>query len=1725
MKNIYLKKLSVVALVLIFGCAKEMEERLPENAEREIHSIESFNQVVVIETIDESPQIFKTSSNQVEQGFLALNELKLRRVRMVEGPAHLRPVFEKLRIESSEGLERFEVLFKLTDNRLNAFLVAENKLLSSANKQLVRTYKNRQVVPLFHYPTINFGTYKKRLNSLDEATRFLDFEVTNRTSATHVRFTATPEGRKLDGLYGKPDSSIFLKSSLHGKHWNPAELARFFDISNSKETVSFLSTNSNIVKTEIIDNKLFVYRVVSKESLDPISERFLEKGDLRVKSCEAEIKAQSNLKNQNDCVLVAVLSQEVNHVRLDLTTDNGEMVGTVEIKKDVDSRQTNLVEIPLEKRVQRFRFQDEAAIEEENVFRRRNIDNTVHNNAQIKNLMKIDLGLSGQVKTKLIGENLLFLVPRAISSLHPFEIAAVESGDPRYDYCSTDIQWNSEEACVLVPLFSRKVTYSDIRLRINQNNDLQDIVVDTGVDRKNSQLIQVDINSAAERFKFTEIIGFGDSVVTIKSQQFDLNSEYLYVPMTHGTPREVTAANPFFQGNEKIVRMRFVREGLEIYEQERDERFRNNTLNDKPVILIPGAQLGFKCLEDAQGDCTLTTIPDTHLTWDKAPIFLPEFRSMKIQELNTLDLFGHESDPCIFHVGTQLVGYTVEKGVLNIELEKTYKTSDSWRCIAENYFADTVDYTGFSNAGFKVQFNYSMVKLDNLASKDYQPVAYPVQEHSEFGFFKNYKQSLDNFFDARRMEESYLLNRWNPKKKDLVYHLSDSFNEPGQELIKKATYTAVDGINRSLKEANAEIQIRLVEPSGKKPGDLRHNVIQLVTDPLSNGLLGYAPSVKNPRTGEIVSAHINMYSGVLQGMTRRVWENMVDHSIKEKARRQLERAKRNQATKNNNDHDDHSDELEKFNPRQLERIKHRNTNLLKLASGNSKLHSSALSGMDKRAQNLMLSRLKRSIPANYVEVKQLTALEIKAKKENERLDHWARNNAYAEEFFRVAHTAKALLPGTVEIPGVLNNDGTLKRWDLLTQTQKKAAADIIVPYAYTSTFVHEFGHNLGLRHNFSGSFDAANFYSEDEAKARGLRQAPAYSSIMDYAFSEMNELTIFGKYDVAALRFAYAREVELKNGEFVKVETTLTDLKKQLEPIASELRGQESSLRREGRTAEAEQTALAASQYELKDYRFCTDDNAGLSSTCNRFDEGTTLVEITKHMIESYEDSYRSLNFRDERNEFKDSNLLGITLWNMRRFEKIRDVFEEWEFFTTFFDEALMVQGCGPSDLALYPVCKDINDRRDSVILAGEFFLKVLKTPDHLCAVLKNGEEDQAPTMINLGDFYEEHMQFDAANRGYVPKSCFDRQVVEKISEIENGSVIAQAGQYFNDIRGNDDRFIYADDRTVVGSWVDRVLAMKSLLQREKNIGLTETGHMALADHPAIQPQFFSFMSHLLLDTPIEEGIAFTDRAGNKIPLPYSVNKYVIKSTGDNLTFLKSFLGLNTDSGAETSFAQPLLAMVENFGITNDRTRRNQSIQLHNDFAVRKADISQQLNSDFLKSLAIDDTIYSATQANYFASQMLSSIESLELLKEVQRMDAELIAKVVNARSNPDLPSGLTDVEAFAITIPAATLELLITVANSGQPVTLELFTQAFGPQNGPLVYFVFNELRAEGLSRILEMQATLGTTAPADASEIEQRLYQIDLEVMVNFMEGTLEQKIEHYKSVIRYMPANKRL
>ena len=218
--------------------------------------------------------------------------------------------------------------------------------------------------------------------------------------------------------------------------------------------------------------------------------------------------------------------------------------------------------------------------------------------------------------------------------------------------------------------------------------------------------------------------------------------EYMYVPMSLGTPMKVKSAYPFQQGDEKIVRLQWAESGLEVLEMERDDRFNDNELNDSPVMTIPVTYSSYRCREDQFGDCTNAEEENTELEWNQKDYFIPNFEGIQVSELTSLDLFNVSQDACTSLQSTKLKDYEIADGIINIEVEKTFRLNNSFSCILQNWIDDN-----FSNNSFKVRFFYSLVELDKLASPDYEAVDYPVPDHDEFGFFKNKESKLSPVYD------------------------------------------------------------------------------------------------------------------------------------------------------------------------------------------------------------------------------------------------------------------------------------------------------------------------------------------------------------------------------------------------------------------------------------------------------------------------------------------------------------------------------------------------------------------------------------------------------------------------------------------------------------------------------------------------------------------------------------------------------------------------------------------------------------------------------------------------------------------------------------------------------------------------------------------------------------------------------------------------------------------
>ncbi len=101
---------------------------------------------------------------------------------------------------------------------------------------------------------------------------------------------------------------------------------------------------------------------------------------------------------------------------------------------------------------------------------------------------------------------------------------------------------------------------------------------------------------------------------------------------------------------------------------------------------------------------------------------------------------------------------------------------------------------------------------------------------------------------------------------------------------------------------------------------------------------------------------------------------------------------------------------------------------------------------------------------------------------------------------------------------------------------RDARRDYILKAYFKAVALHEIGHNVGLRHNFAGSYDALNYIptfwdleastlSTDEKLEAGQPEF-TYSSIMDYHGKMNGDWQGLGAYDAAAVKFGYGQMLE-----------------------------------------------------------------------------------------------------------------------------------------------------------------------------------------------------------------------------------------------------------------------------------------------------------------------------------------------------------------------------------------------------------------------------------------------------------------------------------------------------------------------------------------------------------------------------------------------------------------------
>jgi hypothetical protein len=252
---------------------------------------------------------------------------------------------------------------------------------------------------------------------------------------------------------------------------------------------------------------------------------------------------------------------------------------------------------------------------------------------------------------------------------------------------------------------------------------------------------------------------------------------------------------------------------------------------------------------------------------------------------------------------------------------------------------------------------------------------------------------------------------------------------------------------------------------------------------------------------------------------------------------------------------------------------------------------------------------------------------------------------------------------------------------------------------YRGVQLHEVGHNLGLRHNFESSTDALNF-GEDYWDLKLVEEGDGYMPVNlwedtdteNQAYRKMRELETasvmeytrkfngrnkgLGLYDYAAIRYGYGELVEVFNNP-PDLEALEPYTREPAQPGNQSVMGPsdsviEDAFRKVHHTKYVEffdnsieniydrklvRRDAVDSDEVMVPYRFCSDEYAGYTPTCQRHDEGVDPFEIVVRHAENYENYWPFEGYAHDQLTWSASNYA----WGVQRYYyEMRKVFQYW---------------------------------------------------------------------------------------------------------------------------------------------------------------------------------------------------------------------------------------------------------------------------------------------------------------------------------------------------------------------------------------------------------------------------------------------------------------------------------
>jgi hypothetical protein len=533
-----------------------------------------------------------------------------------------------------------------------------------------------------------------------------------------------------------------------------------------------------------------------------------------------------------------------------------------------------------------------------------------------------------------------------------------------------------------------------------------------------------------------------------------------------------------------------------------------------------------------------------------------------------------------------------------------------------HHFEIAKDYLSFD-----LEFPTQNVRLKfafKRAHKSKKGIGYPKADRKIYGFFTAQKTYINNYKIEREgdYEKNIFLSRYYPDNGKIEFYLSDLTPNSFLPVAREAVRQWDDAFSR----AGTGIRIALNESKKVAVGDIRYNIINIIRNTDTDGG-GYGPQLADFNSGEIISATSNVNTGYhmnqliesirnyirsKNGMFAEEWAGYAPEwgkfSIVDRSNGTIAAnlptaenfvARRDFILENDVDakeaHIPNTARL--FKASKLGSLigQYRESNYIRTNDGGKIIIPPKYGTLSNSEQGKILDDYYRNLEKNRIVPGSTLTYSpfdgLSERKEHEQMI--ASSKRYLNIVKQYCEEDINAYVADIKVRGITHDSE--KELKLVESCRDKAINEVVL-----GTVMHEMGHNFGLRHNFYAATDVKNFPEGfDTIKDFGL------SSIMDYM--GMAKTDRLGNYDVAAIRYGYARQAETKDG-LIKLLPGMSIV----------------------------ESAGAQSQNFEQKYKYCTDEDidiytqmgamhAPIDPLCARHQFGSTPLEVVRMATIDYE--------------------------------------------------------------------------------------------------------------------------------------------------------------------------------------------------------------------------------------------------------------------------------------------------------------------------------------------------------------------------------------------------------------------------------------------------------------------------------------------------------------------------